>query len=144
MTDDSDILNQNRKLCARGNMIIRKFKACTIEIKCTLFRAFCYGIYGMALWHRYKASTLNRLRVNYNNILRRLVNQPPWCSTSEMFVSHDLKGFHELRRGSCYSLRSRLHQSTSTMVQQLLHSDAYWASPLRQHWNTVLHVEPVE
>ena len=125
-------------------MLIRKFKSCSLDIKRILFRTFCSSVYGMALWHRYKASSLNRLRVNYNNILRRLANRPPWSSASELFVGMGLKGFHELRRGSCHSLSSRLQSSNNSLVQRLLHSDAYWTSPLRQHWNALLHVRPVE
>ena len=143
-SDDADILNQNRKLCARGNMLIRKFKSCSMDIKSVLFRTYCSSIYGMALWHRHRASSLNRLRVNFNNILRRLANRPPWSSASELFVSLGLKGFHEIRRTSCHSLSSRLHSSSNSLVQQLLHSDAYWTAPLRRRWNELLYVHPVE
>ena len=143
-SDDADIMSQNRKLCARGNMIIRKFKFCSMDTKCTLFRAFCCGIYGMALWHRYKASSLNRLRVNYNGIMRRLANRPPWSSASELFVQMGVKGFYEVRRSACHSLSTRLQHSSNSLVQQLLHSDAYWRSPLRHHWNTLLHARPVD
>ena len=144
LTDDADIINQNRKLCARGNTVARKFKSTTMDVKSCLFKAYCYNIYGMSLWCNYKASTINRLRVNYNNILRRMTNQPPWNSASAMFVQHGLRGFYELRRNCCYSLRSRLQPSSNTLVQQVMHSDAYWASSLQQHWDAVLHVRPAE
>ena len=124
-------------------MIIRKFKLCSMEIKRMLFRTFCSSVYGMALWHRHKASSLNRLRVNYNNIMCQLANRPPWSSASELFVGLGLKGFHELRRGSCHSLSWRLQSSRNSLVQHLLHSDAYWTAPLRQHWNALLFLNPV-
>ena len=98
LKDDVDICSQNRKLCARGNMLIRKFAACSPDVKCYLFRTYCYSIYGAALWSTYKLSSIDRLRVNYNNILRRMLNIPQWHSASEMFVQHRVNGFHELRR----------------------------------------------
>ena len=140
LKDDDDISNQNRKMCARGNMVIRKYAGVTCEIKCILFRAFCYNVYGMALWSRYKGSTLNRLRVNYNNIARRLFQRPQWSSASEMFVEHRLKGFYELRRSACYSLRKRVLGSRNGLVQRIVNSDARWTSALWQKWEWPLVV----
>ena len=82
LKDDNDISSQNRKLCARGNMLIRAFKACTSDVKCYLFRTYCYSIYGAALWSTYRMTSIDRLRVNYNNILRSMLNVPPWNSAS--------------------------------------------------------------
>ena len=134
-------MNQNRKLCARGNMLVRKFKSCSIDVKCTLFRAFCYNVYGMSLWSNVKVSTLNRLRVNYNNVLRRLANIPPWSSASEIFVALRMKGFYELRRSCCYSLRSRILATNNSVVQRITNSDARWVSPLWQQWDTLLYIQ---
>ena len=121
-------------------MIVRQFKAASIDVKCTMFRAYCYTIYGMSLWARYKAATLDRLRVNYNNIARRLANVPPWNSASEMFVGLRLKGFHELRRSSCYSLKTRVQQCSNSLVRHVVNSDARWHSPLWQKWEWLLSV----
>ena len=111
MTDNRDILEQNKKLCARGNMIIRKIKPCSDEIKCLMFKTFCYGIYGAALWSRFSAAVMNRLRVNYNNILRRLMNVAPWSSASQLLVH----------------------------LQRVVQSDARAHSPLWHEWDTLLH-----
>jgi len=43
--DDDDIERERRKLAVRGNMLIRKFGLCSNEIKCLLFRSFCYQLY---------------------------------------------------------------------------------------------------
>ena len=140
LKDDDDIGNQNRKMCARGNMVIRKYKSASVEVKCMLFRSFCYNVYGMALWSCYKGSTLNKLRVNYNNVARRLFHRPPWSSASELFVEHRLKGFYEIRRNSCYSLRSRVLSSRNSLVQRIVNCDARWRSPLWQKWEWLLAV----
>ena len=39
-SDDKDILKEMRKLCYRGNCLIRKFRFCDDDVKCTLFRSF--------------------------------------------------------------------------------------------------------
>ena len=139
MSDDKDIIAQNKKLCARGNTIIRKVKLCSKEIKCLLFKTFCYGIYGAALWSTFTRANMERLRVNYNNILRRLLNVPPWSSASQLFVSQRLRGFKEQRRACCYNLMQRVLQSPNVLVQRVVHSDARAHSPLWHQWHTLLH-----
>ena len=139
LSDDKDIMNQTKKLCARGNMIIRKFKACPVNVKRMLFKTFCYSIYGAALWSSFTAAVMNRLRVNYNNILRRLLNVPPWTSASQLFVSHGLRGFREQRRTWCYGLMHRVLHHPNTLVQRVVHSDARAHSTLWHHWGTLLY-----
>ena len=141
LSDDRDILNQNQKLCGRGNMIIRKFKSCSQQVKICLFKAFCYGIYGSSLWSNFKLATLNRLKVNYNNILRRLMNVPPWHSASQLFVGARLRGFQEQQRTCCYGLMQRLQHSENQVVQRVVHSDAQAVSPLWRRWDAVLRAQ---
>ena len=140
LSGNKDILAQNKKLCARGNMIIRKMKSSSEDIKCLLFKTFCYGIYGAALWSTFNAAIMNRLRVNYNNILRRLMNVPPWSSASQLFVSKGLRGFAEQRRVSAYNLMQRVSHSSNSIVQRVVHSDARAHSPLWHQWHTQLYV----
>ena len=80
--DDEDILREIRSLNARGNVLIRKFGFLSIETKCELFKSYCYPMYTCALWTNYNQSTINRLKVAYNNIMRRLAYVPPWNSAS--------------------------------------------------------------
>ena len=61
-TDDEDIKKEMRKLCARGNTLIRKFKFCQSTTKCNLFRTYCYSLYCSALWSSLKRETLIRLK----------------------------------------------------------------------------------
>ena len=141
LSDNKDIQNQNKKLCARGNLVIRKFKHCADDIKCLLFKTFCYSMYGAALWSAYSAAVINRLRVNYNNILRRMLSVPPWNSASAMFVSNGVRGFAEQRRVYCYSLMQRVLLSSNTLVQCVVHSDARALSPLWDEWHRLLFQE---
>ena len=41
--------------------------------------------YMAALWSKCEMTTLNRLRVTYNKVMRRLLGLHPWCSASTMF-----------------------------------------------------------
>ena len=73
LTDDEDMERERRSMGIRGNFPLRKFKFCTYDVKCLLFRAYCYQIYGSSLWAKYKQGTFNRYRICYSNILRTLL-----------------------------------------------------------------------
>ena len=70
-----------------------------------------------------------------------MLNVPPWNSAAEMFVGHRLKGFHEIRRSSCYSLRRRVEHSSNSIVQRVVNSDARTHSQLWHRWETLLHTQ---
>ena len=83
-TDDKDIERERRALATRGNLLLHKFRFCSNDVKCLLFKTYCYQMYCCSLWSRYRNYSLNRIKVTYNNIMRRLMSLPPWCSASSM------------------------------------------------------------
>ena len=136
--DDLDIERERRKLATRGNVLIRKFGKCSAEVKCYLFRTYCYQLYGCSLWSRFRLSTLNRLRVCFNNVLRKLVGLPPWCSASSMFANLNVRSFQEVRRYVAFSLLSRISVSVNTLICALRDSDAAVLSSVRKQWMKLL------
>ena len=48
-TDDEDIHRENRNLAMRDNLLIRKFKLCSEEVKCHLFGTYCGQFYMCSL-----------------------------------------------------------------------------------------------
>ena len=85
-TDDADIDREIRNLYVRGNTIARKFGFLNADIKCSLFKSYCYPLYTCSLWSNYKQSSLNRLRVCYKDMMRKLMGVPRWHSASMIFV----------------------------------------------------------
>ena len=130
----------NAKLCARGNMVARKFKSCSIDVKRQLFLSFCSTIYCCSLCSNFNMVALNRIRVNYNNILRNLVSVPPFTSASQLFSVLDLKGFQKLRRRTSYSLMTRLKSSRNNLVCTIIYSEARLKSRIWDSWITLLYV----
>ncbi|KAG0714564.1 hypothetical protein GWK47_013886 [Chionoecetes opilio] len=107
MTDDDDIIKQTTKLLVVGNNLHRKFSYCSREMKMELFRSYCYSIYCNSLWSRFKVATLNHLKVCHNDILKRLLGLPRWCSSSLAFARYGVNNLDVIRRHSVFSLRSR-------------------------------------
>ena len=136
--DDEDIKREIKSLNIRGNILVRKFGFLPLNIKCELFRSFCYPMYTSALWARYSQCTMNRLKVSYNNIMRRLAYVPPWHSASHMFGSLGVRSFMECIRISSYSLRQRVATCSNYFINVISLSDAATLSRQRRHWHNVL------
>ena len=138
MTWTLDINREMKSLYSRGNMLIRKFNFLPIDIKCSLFKTYCYSMYTCSLWSRYNQSTLYRLKVCYNSIMRRLAYVPPWHSARAMFVGLRVESFEETIRKSCYSLMTRVHESSNFILHTLYFSDINYVSSLTRHWHRAL------
>ena len=69
--DDYDITRQLRSIILRTNILLRTFSRCSIEVKLHLFQSYCINLYCSHLWHIYTKTRFNKLRITYNNALRR-------------------------------------------------------------------------
>ena len=134
-----DIGREIKSLYARGNMLIRSFNFLTIDTKCALFKTYCYQMYTSSLWSNYNQSSLQRLRVCYNSIMRRLAFVPPWHSARSMFVGLGVQHFDETHRHACYSLLCRIGNSPNSFVRTLVGSDAHiYSTQFPRWWNILL------
>ena len=139
--DDEDIMKETRNLCARGNALVRQFNFCNMDVKCTLFKTFAYSVYCGALWANFRVATLNRLKVAYNMVMRRLAGVPPWNSARTMFVNLGVHSFPERVRSLCYGARERVMDSGNSLVRAVVDSDAAVYSALWLRWSDVLELE---
>ncbi|KAG0728566.1 hypothetical protein GWK47_032213 [Chionoecetes opilio] len=143
MTDDDDIIKQTTKLLVVGNTLQRKLSYCSREVKMELFRNHCYSIYCNSLWSRYKVATMNRLKGCHNDILKRLLGLPRWCSSSLAFARNGVDNLDVIRRHSVFSLRSRVELSTNSIIISVRQSSAYVCGPIQQRWLGLLFVQNV-
>ena len=107
--DDYDITRQLRSIILRTNILLRTFSKCSIEVKLHLFQSYCTNLYCSHLWHIYTKTQLNKLRITYNNALRRLFNLHPRCSASAMFAYSHMPSLDEIRRKYVYRFIQRLN-----------------------------------
>ena len=45
MKTSNDVSRQTGKLYAQANMLLRNFRYCSNEVKCSLFKSFCTNMY---------------------------------------------------------------------------------------------------
>ena len=53
-----DVSRQTRKFYAQANMLIRNFRYCSNEVKCSLFKSFCINMYCCPVWFNSTSSSV--------------------------------------------------------------------------------------
>ena len=48
---DIDMKRQMRKFYANINILSRKFSKCPPDVKCTLYKSFCFNMYCSTMWY---------------------------------------------------------------------------------------------
>ena len=106
-----------KKFDTNANMLIRKFFKCTVDVKCYLFKTYC-----SAMWFDSTKSAMKKLKVAYNNSLRRLLSLPTYNSASEMFAVLNIPSFGELLRKFAFSLMTRIASSMNSFMVNIYSS----------------------
>ena len=112
LNDNDDIMKQMRGLYARANSVLRKFAACSFEVKLRLFQACCTSFYCAHLWYKFTKHVMSKVRVAYNNVFRLLFGYRRSCSASEMFVYNNIYNFEGRLRKNMNDFTMRIGSSS--------------------------------
>lgn len=138
---NKDVTRQTRQFYAKSNMLVRNFKKCSRNVKCYLFRSYCSSMYGSNLWYNCTKSMLSKVRIAYNNSLRRVLNIAKYDSASAMFVNNDIVSFGEMLRKNIYRFINRLIScNVNSIISCIVNSPLVLESPLWKWWRSVLYV----
>ena len=74
-------------------------------------------MYRSSMWFDSTVTSMKKLKVAYNNGLKRLINLPKYNSASEMFVNLNILSFGEQLRKSIFSFGKEL---LSTLVEYVV------------------------
>ena len=132
---DADLKRQMRKFNNNANMLIRKFFMCSVDVKCSLFKTYCFTIYCSAMWFDTTKSAMKKLKMAYNNSLRRLLSLPTYNSASEMFAVSNIPSFGELLRKYAFSFMSKMSSSINVFVVNIYN---FSVSPFSQDMGLVV------
>ena len=131
---DIDMKRQMRKFYANINILSRKFSKCSPDVKITLFKSFCSTMYCSTMWYNCTVTAMRRLRIAYNNSLRRLLGIPKHNSASGMFVQLNLKSFGELLRSYIHGFMNRLQCSNNLILSCICESTEPMYSNIWTWW----------
>ena len=137
LKDDIHIENLYRGLCIRSNTILRNFSKCTKDVKILLFQSYCQSFYCLSLVFRVRLSDMQRLRVCYNNSLRRLFNLGRQTSISQFCVRNAIPTFSEIRHKGVVGLLHRLKMSGNNIIKNIVNVNYLFRSQLFVFWKPV-------
>ena len=136
-----------RYLYAQGNNLRRKFSNCNFDVKIKLFKTYCTSIYSGQLWSRYKTTSMNKVKVAYNSILRIFLDLPRFFnnqvfSISRFCVEYNIITFHALVRKYIFRFMERVSACTHTFICKLVDSvqNTVLKSRLWNHWRAMLSI----
>ena len=138
LKDDKDLMRQLRCIYSYGNMLVKKFKKCSDNIKTHIFRTYCSNFYACQLWCNYSSSVYKKVKVAFNNVYRSLMSIKRGSSISMAFVQNNLNTFDCLIRKSAFSLRKRIFESENSLVHCVVQSVYFMSSCLSKKWNSIL------
>ena len=130
LCDRLEIESVVRNFYAKANTICRVYKQCSLGIKLSLFDTFCMNFYLIHLCFSYPQYVYNRLRVATNNMLRKLVGLPRFCSASEMYVYLRIDDLDSRIRKIRAGFYSRILSCENTISKNFVCSDAFISCPL--------------
>ena len=90
MSDDDHISKEIRNIYAMGNMLVRNFKHFTTGVKITLFKTYCSSLYCCPMWTKCRKSTIGKVNVAFNKMLKVFSNVPSSFSPSWLFLICDV------------------------------------------------------
>ena len=135
LSDKLDITARVRSTYCIANMLRTRFFKCSVNAKNILFRYFCSSIYGINLWCRYPASSINRLRVAYNNAYCILFNLPRRIHISETMLNNGISTFYSLMRKHTANFIIRCKHSPNAYIQQIFGSACFLDSDFSVHYS---------
>ena len=60
-----DVTRQTKKFYMQANLLLRNFRHCSDDVKCSLFQTYCTNMYCCQLWFNSTKSSINKLSTSY-------------------------------------------------------------------------------
>ena len=92
-------------------MSLQKFSYCSPDVKGCIFKSYCATMYCLFMWCDSTVTSMKKLKIAYNNGLRRLLNLPKYNSASQMFVNLNIPSFNELLQKFVFNFKTRIIES---------------------------------
>ena len=138
--DGPHIESLSRGLCVRANTLIRNFKNCNLDVKKLLFKSFCTTFYCLSLIIKANVSELKRIRVTYNNSIRKMFNVSRRESISQSCVHLGIPTFEVLRRKAIVSLMNRLKLSKNNIIKGYIDINYAQKTVIHYKWMQLTYI----
>ena len=133
LKDDDDICRQVRYLYGKSYELKTTFSKCSRTIKNILFNYHCTSFYASHLLSKYLCSSLNHLRVAYNDSFRLIHGLKRNVSARELQVKANIPTFDSLHRKLIYRFMERYCLSSNVYVNYTVYSNFFYQSDYYKH-----------
>ena len=137
LCDDNDIKRLMRSVYTRGNILIKKFRFCTEEVKAKLFKSYCSSFYGCVLWSSFTDMCYHKLVVAYKQVFRNFIQCRRQGTTMQM-LRINIDPYDVIYRKLVYSFRKRTLFCDNGIIQSITSSHYFYTCRLFKRWNKVL------
>lgn len=119
LSDDADISREMKSLFIRTNVLCRRFKRCSTQVKVQLFRSFCVCFYDTALWCNFTSSAMNKLASSYCKCIKIFFNVDKYSSVTTMLLNLGLSSFNTLMFNYRFNFARTLSHCGNSLVKHL-------------------------
>lgn len=120
LCDDKDIQREIKALFTRSNILCRRFKCCSVQVKLKLFRSFCICLYDAALWSNFTVTAVNKLSSCYTKCIKSFFNYAKYSSVTAMLLELGLPSFNTLMHNCQFSFKRSLLTCNNFLVISML------------------------
>ena len=116
LCDDIDINREMKCLFVRTNLMSRRFKRCSTQVKLRLFRTFCSCFYGIALWSKYSVQCINKFASCYIKCIKTFFGYAKYSSVTSMLLELGLPSFNTVVHNFSVSFNAQCIKCNSFIV----------------------------
>jgi len=120
LSDDKDIQREIKALFTRTNMLCRRFKICSLQVKLKLFRSYCICLYDVALWSSFTVATYKKLSSCYSKCMKSFFGYCKYSSVTSMLFELGLPSFNTLMHNSKYRFECSLLRCGNMLLSSML------------------------
>ena len=140
LSDHLDIQRQVKQLYIQGNILLRKFYMCSVNVKVKLFQSYCSPMYSTHLWWNYSNAEIRKLYIAYHNVFKILLGFSKYDSNGLLCTIFNVRSCAAVIRNHVYKFMKRLSESTNMLLRNIANTSLIYTSRIRKHWMKLLYV----
>ena len=120
LVDNDDVLREVRNMFIRSNVLIRKFKRCSVYVKTILFKSYCICLYDAALWTHYNVYILNKLKSCYIRCIKSFFGYKRYDSVTAMLSTLGILSFDTILFNVSKTFQSHWNNCSNSLIRHLV------------------------
>jgi len=113
---------------ARTNMLVQRFRKCSLKVKLAIFKAYFMCFYGISLWWSFNVSTMLKFKYCYNKCVKRFFGYNKYDSATAVFMELKLPTANTVLHNHRFLFKACWKNHTNSIVSLI--RNVYRPTPL--------------